>query len=374
MRDLISGFRMLRRSPGLAAAAILSIGLGIGATTAIFGVVRHVLLRPLPYPDPAALMALWETAPDRDARWIAPANYVDWRRDTNDVFEELAAYDDVSAALTGAGEPERVRVMSASGTFFTVLRQAAAEGRTLLPEDDRAGAPCVAVLTEGFRARRFGSGASLGASLVLDDRPCTVVGVLPAEFEFPMLRRAELWINGDRGVPRSFPFPGDITAVRDSHLLHVIGRLRPGVTAAGAEAALQTIMARLAAQYPDTNANLGARVVPLHEEVVGNVRPVLWLLQATVLVLLLVACANVAHLLLGRAAARQQEIAVRMSDADGSSGSCCSRRWRWRSRAGSSACWRRPGASTCWWRRRRRRSRGWPAPASTRWSSGSRPH
>ncbi len=313
MRDLVNGLRMLRRSPGLAAAAILSIGLGIGATTAIFGVVRHVLLRPLPYAAPERLVALWETTADNPERWVAPANYLDWQRDAADAFEAMAAYDSFSAAVSGEGEPERLRAVSASGTFFEVLGQPVAEGRALVSSDDRAGAPCVAVLSHALRERRFASRAAVGAALVLDGRPCEVVGVLPADFTFPLQSRAEVWINGDRGVPRSFPFPGDITTVRDSHLLYVVGRLRPGVALATAQAALQTVMTRLAAAHPDTNTGLGARAVSLHEAVVGDVQPVLWLLQATVVVLLLVACANVAHLLLARATARQQEIAVRIS-------------------------------------------------------------
>ncbi len=314
MRDLILGFRYWRRAPLLAAAAILSIGLGVGATTAIFGVVRHVLLRPLPFAAPEALVMAWETAPDNPARWVAPANFLDWRRDTTHVFAELAAFDTFSAALTGRGAPERVRGVSASGNFFATLGQTPAAGRLLVPDDDRPGAPCVAVLSDGLRQRRFASDqAALGEALVLDGRACTVVGVLPAAFVFPLQAAAEVWTNGDRGVPRTSPFAGDVTAVRDAHLLFVLGRLRAGVGAAAAERELQAVMRRLAAVYPDTNTGLGAHVESLHAAVVGDVRPVLWLLQVTVVVLLLVASANVAHLLLGQAARRRQELAVRAS-------------------------------------------------------------
>ena len=312
MRDFLLGLRTLGRAPGLAAAAIASIALGIGATTAIFGVVRPVLLAPLPYPAAERLVMLWETAPDNPARWVAPANYLDWRRDLEPAVASMAAFDSVSITLSGGAEPERVRGVSASGSFFTTLGQPVAEGRALEPSDDAPGAPCVAVLSAGLRTRRFPA-APLGSSLVLDGRPCTVVGVLPPSFQFPLQPRAELWINGDRGVPRSFPFPGDITSVRDSHLLFVLARLADDVTVEAAQARLQAVAARLAAAYPDTNTGLGGRVMPLHEAVVGEVRRLLWLLQAAVLVLLLVATANVAHLLIGRAASRQQELAVRVS-------------------------------------------------------------
>ena len=312
MRELRLGFRQWQRTPGLAVAAVLSIGLGVGATTAIFGVVRHVLLRPLPFAEPDRLVMAWETSPDNPARWVAPANFVDWRRDSGHVFEGLAAFDTYSAALTGGPTPERVRGISASGNLFTILGQVPAEGRLLLPDDDRAGAPCVAVLSDGLRERRFGRAVPpLGATLVLDGRPCAVVGVLPASFSLPLTPAIEVWTNGDRGVPRSFAFPGDVTTVRDSHLLFVLGRLRAGVTPRAAEGELQAVMARLAAAYPDTNAGLGAHVETLQAAVVGDVRPVLILLQVTVVVLLLVASSNVAHLLLGQVATRRRELAVR---------------------------------------------------------------
>lgn len=313
MRIVLLGFRALGRAPGLAAAAIASIALGIGASTAIFSVVRHVVLAPLPFPAPERLVMLWETAPDNPARWVAPANYLDWRSAMSPHVTSMAAFDSVSLTLTGQGEAERLRGVSASGTFFDTIGQRAADGRTLGPEDDAPGAPCVAVLSAGLQARRFPGQRAVGRPLVLDGRPCTVVGVLPASFRFPLQPRAELWVNGDRGVPRSFPFAGDGTTVRDAHLLFVVARLRPEVTPDAAAARLAAEGARLAAAYPATNAGLGTRVMPLQDAVVGDVGRVLWMLQAAVLVLLVVAAANVAHLLIGRAASRGHELAVRVS-------------------------------------------------------------
>ncbi len=147
--------------------------------------------------------------------------------------------------------------------------------------------------------------------MILNSMPHTIVGVLPRGFDMPMVAGAEVWMTGDRGIPRSFPFPGDITAVRDSHIIAVIGRLAPGATREQAQAQLTSVMASLSQRYPSTNAGLGASVVPLHEEIVGDVRPLIVLLQIAVAVLLLIACANVAHLLLGQAATRQAEISMR---------------------------------------------------------------
>jgi predicted permease len=256
---------------------------------------------------------LWETAPDNPARWVAPANFVDWRRELTDVVSSMAAFDSLSVSLTGQGAAERLRAVSASGSFFTTLGQRTAEGRPLEARDDEPSAPCVAVLAHGLRVRRFGNAPVVGTALVLDGRPCTVVGVLPQTFQFPLQARAEVWLNGDRGVPRSFPFPGDVTTVRDAHLVFVVARRRDGVALSTLEARLQAVAADLAAAYPATNAGLGAHAQTLHEAVVGGVSQGLWLLQAAVLVLLLVACVNVAHLLVGRAARRQQELAVRVS-------------------------------------------------------------
>ena len=236
---------MLRRSPGLAAAAILSIGLGIGATTAIFGVVRHVLLRPLPFAAAERLVALWETSPYNPERWVAPANYLDWQRDAADAFEAMAAYDSFSAAVSGDGEPERLRAAlgprARSSRFSASARPKAARSPLPTTAPARRASPCSPARCASVA---FGGNPAVGAVLALDGRPCEVVGVLPEDFTFPLQSRAEVSINGDRGVPRSFPFPGDITTVRDSHLLYVVGRLRPGVSVGAAQAVLQTVMAR----------------------------------------------------------------------------------------------------------------------------------
>lgn len=305
--------RLWGRQPALALAAVVSLALGIGANTAIFSVMQAVVVRPLPYPDADRIVVVWETRADAPARWVAPANYLDWRRETRS-FESLAAVDDVSLTLTGRGEPERLRGASASGTFFTTLGVQAAAGRTLLPADDDAGAPPVAVLTDGLATRLFGEPrAALGRELHLDGQTRAIVGVLPAGFAFALMPEAELWISGERGIPRSFPFPGDITTVRDSHVLTVIGRLRVGVTPEVARQDVAGVMDRLARAYPETNEGLGAGVTGLHDEVTGRIRPMVVLLQLAVALMLAIACANVASLLLGQAARREAELTTRVA-------------------------------------------------------------
>jgi putative ABC transport system permease protein len=313
LADVRRGIRLFARHPGLTLAAVCSLALGIGANTAIFSVLNAVVLRPLPFQDADRLVAVWETSADNPTRWVAPANYLDWRRDARS-FASLAAYDSFSANLTGRGEPERLRAAAASGDFFTTLGVQPALGRTLLPSDDAAATQAVAVLTQGLWRRLFGGASTaVGETLILDGRPHVVAGVLPEHVRMPTLDDVEIWVNGDRGIPRSFPFPGDITAVRDSHILFVVGRLAEGASAQRARAELSAIMVRLAEKHPDTNTGLGANVVPLHEQVVGDVRPLVLMLQLAVGAMLLIGCANVASLLLGQAAARQTELATRIA-------------------------------------------------------------
>jgi predicted permease len=314
MKDLIVALRQCLRTPGFWLAAVLSLALGIGANSAIFTVLSGSVLRPLPFADPARLVMVWETAPGEDTRFVAPANFVDWRRETRS-FAGLAALDIFSTTLTGRGEPERLRAMSASGNIFELLGVQAALGRVLASIDDTPGAPQVAVLTDRLWRRLFAASPSaLGQSLTLGGVPHTIVGVLPPGFSLPIAASPEdLWVSGDRGVPRSFPFGGDLTSVRDSHIIWVLGRLGPGATREAAQADVSSVMTQLASRHPSTNTGLGANVVFLHDQIVGGVKPALTLLQLAVAVLLLIACANVAHLLLARAAGREAEMATRLA-------------------------------------------------------------
>ena len=311
MTDLRLALRLCFRHPLLSLAAIGSLALGIGANTAIFTVLNGSVLRPLPYADPGNLMVVWETRADNPKRAVAPANFLDWRRETT-AFSGLAAFDDFTATLTGVGEAQRIHAVSASGNFFEVLGVQAQIGRALRADDDRADAAKVAVLTDGLWHQLFGGSAdALGKTMILNGMPHTIVGVLPRSFDMQMVAGGEVWMTSDRAIPRSFPFPGDLTAVRDSHIIAVVGRLAAGSTREQAQAQLTSVMNALSQRYPSTNAGLGASVVPLHEEIVGDVRPLVVLLQIAVAVLLLIACANVAHLLLGQAATRQAEITMR---------------------------------------------------------------
>ena len=212
MTDLRLALRLCLRHPLLSLAAIGSLALGIGANTAIFTVLNGSVLQPLPYPDPGKLMVVWETRADNPRRAVAPANFLDWRQ-AAPAFSGLAAFDDFSATLTGYGEAQRVRAVSTSANFFEVLGAQARLGRVMVADDDRPGAARVAVLTDGLWHRLFGgSHDAIGKSIILNSIPHTIVGVLPPDFSMAMINGPEVWMTGDRGIPRSFPFPGDITA------------------------------------------------------------------------------------------------------------------------------------------------------------------
>ena len=306
-QDLIVGLRGLRRAPGFTLVALLTLAIGIGANTAIFSVLRSVVLRPLPYKDPEQLVQVWTDHRERGREapeWLAPADFLDWRRE-NRTFSGLAAYQGWAPDLTGDGDPETLTGLVVSGNFFDVLGARAALGRTLTMQDDDPGVETVVVLSDGLWRRRFGADSgTVGKRIMLNGLPVTVVGVLAPGFRAPIQTAAP-------DVFRATRRPANINCGRGCIVLRVIGRMKPGVTLAAAQADLGSIAARLAREYPESNANVGAWLIPLHEQLTGSVRLPLLALAGAVAIVLLIGCVNLANLLLVRGASREREIAVR---------------------------------------------------------------
>ncbi|HWT02781.1 MAG TPA: ABC transporter permease [Pyrinomonadaceae bacterium] len=309
-QDLRYGVRMLRKNPGFTLVAVFTLALGIGANTAIFSVVNAVLLRPLSFANPERLVTLWGKSTDTGADRIPLSylNFTDYKNQAQS-FEHVAACDTSEAVLTSPdGEPESLNGARVSADLFPLLGVAPALGRAFSAEEDRPGGAAVVVISHGLWQRRFASDPQVvGREIVLGERSTKVVGVMQQGFTFPVEEeRADYWVPlaGD-------PNRAQLLSNRHGKFLTIVARLKPGVRPEQAEAEMEVIARRLEAQYPDANTGWRTRLVPLQEDIVGGVRPALLILLGAVALVLLIACANVANLLLARAGARGREIAIR---------------------------------------------------------------
>ena len=309
-RDIREALRLLRANPGFAAVIVLTLALGIGVNTTIFSVLYGVLLRPLQYAHPSELVVLWEANQSlgQTRADVSGATYLDWR-DRSKTFTGIGAYRYRGFTLTGTGAdndaPERITTVDVSPALFTVLGVPAAMGRTFTAEEERPGHERLAVISHGAWLRRFGGDRNvIGQSLRLDGALHEIVGVMPSTFQFPA---------GDPEVEVWSPLTLDLTSLasRPHRMYKTIGRLAPGVTLDQARGEMDAVAAVIAREHPDSNAGWGVALVPAHEQVVGDIGPTLWVLFSAVVLVLLIACANIANLLLARSAMTRRDFAVR---------------------------------------------------------------
>ena len=304
LQDVRYGLRMLAKSPGFAAIAILTLALAIGANTALFSVVNGVLLNPLAYPHPGQLVAIFGKTPGSNQGFVTYLNFLDWQRDTQTI-SSMAMYRNQDYNFIGTGEAERLSGYMVSANFFSTLGVTPLLGRGFLPDDDHPGAAPVVILGGGLWKRKFGASLSIiGKSIVLNGASYTIVGVIPPGFTF---------YGHDRDIYAPIGQWND-PSFRDRRIdmsAHAIGRLKPGVTLSQAKADMEAVAQNLAAAFPEADKDAGITLVSMKEDIVGNVQPFLIVLLAAVGFLLLIACANVANLLLARSMSRSREFAIR---------------------------------------------------------------
>jgi putative ABC transport system permease protein len=303
-RDIHYSLRSLSRSPGFTITAILLVTIGIGANAAIFTLADFVLVRPLPFPEPDRLVKVWEKHPGYRFMELSPGNYRDIEA-TQHSFASLAAYTDIDMNLIGQGEPLRVEGAIVTGNLFSTLGRSPWLGRYFTKSDDQAGAPPTVMLSYGFWQTEFGGETNvLGKSIILDDKAYTVVGVMPPDFRFPS-RETKFW--------RTFQFVEENYKDRTDNWIIGIGRLNPGVPISQARGEVELIAQRLQKEFPKENENLGSTVIGLRDELGQQSRLLLLALCGAAIGLLIIACANLANLLLVRAIARQKELSIRVS-------------------------------------------------------------